>query len=56
MDDRGLRVRFQVLAAVSRKKAVFWTDAPCSLIEVYRRFRVACCLATAQMMETAEHL
>jgi hypothetical protein len=23
---------------------VFWVVAPCSLVEVYRRFRVACCL------------
>jgi hypothetical protein len=24
--------------------AVFWVVAPCSLVEVYRRFRGACCL------------
>jgi hypothetical protein len=26
------------------KSAVFWVVAPCSLVEVYRRFRGACCL------------
>jgi hypothetical protein len=25
------------------KMAVFWVVAPCSLVEVYRRFRRACC-------------
>jgi hypothetical protein len=34
-------VRFQVLTAAS-KKTVFWLVAPCSLVEVYRRFRGAC--------------
>jgi hypothetical protein len=24
--------------------AVFWVAAPCSLVEVFRRFRGACCL------------
>jgi hypothetical protein len=28
----------------SIKMAVFWIVAPCSLVEVYRRSRVACCL------------
>jgi hypothetical protein len=37
-------VRFQVLTAASMKMAVFWVVAPCSLVEVYRRFRGACCL------------
>jgi hypothetical protein len=37
-------VRFQVLTAASMKTAVFWVVAPCSLVEVYRRFRGACCL------------
>jgi hypothetical protein len=37
------RVRFQVLIAASVKMAVFWVVAPCSLVEVYRRFRGACC-------------
>jgi hypothetical protein len=26
------------------KMAVFWTVAPCSLVEVYQRFRGPCCL------------
>jgi hypothetical protein len=26
------------------KMATFWAAAPCSLVEVYRRFRGACCL------------
>jgi hypothetical protein len=34
------------------KMTVFWDAAPCSLLEVYRRFRGACC-AIALMMETA---
>jgi hypothetical protein len=39
---RYILVRFQVLAAESMK--IFWDVAPCSLVEVYRRFRGACCL------------
>jgi hypothetical protein len=36
------------------KVAVFWVVAPCSLLEVYRRFRSACCLHyIATMMEAA---
>jgi hypothetical protein len=31
-------VRFQVLAAASMKMALVWVFAPCSLVEVYRRF------------------
>jgi hypothetical protein len=26
------------------KMAVFWDVAPCSLVEIYRRFRGSCCL------------
>jgi hypothetical protein len=26
------------------KMAVFWVAAPCSLVEVYQRFRGPCCL------------
>jgi hypothetical protein len=37
-------VRFQVLTAASMKMAVFWVVAPRRLVEVYRRFRGACCL------------
>jgi hypothetical protein len=35
---------FEVLTAVSTKMAVFWVVAPCSLLEVYERFRGPCCL------------
>jgi hypothetical protein len=42
-------VRFQVLTAASMKIAVFWIVAPCSLVEVYQRFRGA----IAMMMEAA---
>jgi hypothetical protein len=38
------RVGFEVLTAVSMKMAVFWVVAPCSLVEVYQRFRGPCCL------------
>jgi hypothetical protein len=37
-------VGFEVLTAVSMKFAVFWVVAPCSLVEVYQRFRGPCCL------------
>jgi hypothetical protein len=29
---------------VSTKMAVFWVVAPCSLVEVYQRYRGPCCL------------
>jgi hypothetical protein len=35
-------LRFQVLTAASTEMTVFWTVAPCSLVEVYRRLRGAC--------------
>jgi hypothetical protein len=35
---------FEVLTAVSMKIAVFWVVAPCSLVEVYQRFRGPCYL------------
>jgi hypothetical protein len=34
------------------KMAVFWVVAPCSLVEVYRRFRAIIAL----MMEGSKHL
>jgi hypothetical protein len=37
-------VIFQVLTATNMKMAVLWDVAPCSLVEVHRRFRGACCL------------
>jgi hypothetical protein len=36
-------MRFQVLTEASMKMVVFWVVAPCCLVEVYRRFRGACC-------------
>jgi len=46
-------VRFQVLTAASMKFRVFWDVAPCSHVEVDRRFRGAYCLhhQGALMME-----
>jgi hypothetical protein len=32
-------VRFKVLKAASKNMAVFWVVAPCSLVEIHRRFR-----------------
>jgi hypothetical protein len=37
-------VGFEVLTAVSTKMAVFWVVEPCSLVEVYERFRGPWCL------------
>jgi hypothetical protein len=37
-------VRFEVLTAASMKMTVFWYIAPCSLVEIDRRFRGAYCL------------
>jgi hypothetical protein len=37
-------VGFEVLTAASVKMAAFWVVAPCSLVEVYQRFRGTCCL------------
>jgi hypothetical protein len=38
------QLRFQVLTVTSMKMTVFWDVAPCDLVEVYRRFKGACCL------------
>jgi hypothetical protein len=38
-----INVGFEVLTAVSTKMDVFWVVAPCSLVEVYQRFRGPCC-------------
>jgi hypothetical protein len=40
----GFSLIFRVFTAASMKIAVFLVVAPCSLVEVYRRFRGACCL------------
>jgi hypothetical protein len=50
-DNTYHEVRFQVLAETNMKMIVFWDVGPCSLVEVYRRFRGTCCLqhrATSQ--------
>jgi hypothetical protein len=39
-----MKVRFQVLTAAGMKVIAFWDVAPCSLVEVYQRFRGACWL------------
>jgi hypothetical protein len=38
-------VGFEVLMVESTKMAVFWVVVPCSLVEVYQRFRGPCCLS-----------
>jgi hypothetical protein len=40
----GYYLEFEVLTAVSTQMAVFWVVVPCSLVDVYRRFRDTCCL------------
>jgi hypothetical protein len=35
------------------KMAVFWVLAPCSLVQVYRSFRGACCLLTSTRLHGA---
>jgi hypothetical protein len=37
-------VRFQILTPANLKMTAFWDIAPCSLVEVDRRFRCAYCL------------
>jgi hypothetical protein len=39
--------RLQVLTAPSVKMTAFWDVAPCSLMEVHRRFRGAYCIIRA---------
>jgi hypothetical protein len=43
-------VRFQVLTVASMKMACFWVVVPCSLVEIYQRFRSACCLLLPDYM------
>jgi hypothetical protein len=52
-----MQVGFQVLTAVSMKMAVFWFLAPYSQVEVYRRFKGACChhQGAALMMEASKN-
>jgi hypothetical protein len=37
-------VIFEVQTAIGTKMAVFWVVVPCSLVEIYQRFRGSCCL------------
>jgi hypothetical protein len=37
------KMRFEILTVTSMKMAVFWDVAPCSLIDIDRRFRGAYC-------------
>jgi hypothetical protein len=53
MEKYNNQLRFQVLAAPSMKKALFWVVAPCSLVEVYQCFRGASCFHLQLMMEAA---
>jgi hypothetical protein len=43
------QARFQVLTAAGVKMAVFWYAAPCSLVDIDRRFR-----GTRQVVSTSE--
>jgi hypothetical protein len=43
-DNQVDKVRFQVFTATSMKMIVFWDVASCSLVEIGRRLRGACCL------------
>jgi hypothetical protein len=38
------KCRLIFMAYMTKKMAVFWVAAPCSLVEVYQRFRDPCCL------------
>jgi hypothetical protein len=42
--NNNKQVRYQVLTAASKKMTAFWNIAPCSLVDVNRRFRDAYCL------------
>jgi hypothetical protein len=46
--------RFEVLTTATANEAVFWDVAPCSLVEIYRRFIGAFYLHHQSLME-AQH-
>jgi hypothetical protein len=48
-------VLFEVHTAVSTKMAVFWVVAPCSVVEVYQRFRYLCCLHLIALLMEAPY-
>jgi hypothetical protein len=43
VQTRKIQVKFQVLTATNMKMAVSWDVAPCSLIDIDRRFRGVYC-------------
>jgi hypothetical protein len=47
-------VRFEVLTAATMKMADVWVLAPCSMVEVCRRFRGACCLQQPRRQPSSE--
>jgi hypothetical protein len=49
-------VGFEVFTAVSMKMAVFWVVAPCSLVELYQRFRGPCYQTTRCYNPEDNHL
>jgi hypothetical protein len=48
-------VRFEVLTMASMKMDVFWLATPCSLVDVYRCCRGACCLHHQVQTSTRLH-
>jgi hypothetical protein len=50
------KLEFQVLTAVRIKLAIFWFAAPCSLAEVYLRFKGSYCLHQGPVDGGSEHL
>jgi hypothetical protein len=49
-------MRLKVLTAANMKMIVFWDTAPCSLVEIDRRFRDAYCLHHRPDDEGNKHL
>jgi hypothetical protein len=49
-------MRFQVLKAASMKMTVFWDIAPCSLVEIDRRFGDAYYLGAVALTMEAEDM
>jgi hypothetical protein len=42
--NAGIYLRVHMASTQKKKIAVFWVVAPCSLVEIYQRFRGPCCL------------
>jgi hypothetical protein len=49
-------MRSEVLTAVSMKMAVFWVAVPCSLVDIYQRFRGTYCLHHRPVDGGSKHL